>query len=80
VSLHSFSRDQSTHVSDFAIRKENMLATLAWIRETYGSVEKAVVELNMLTPEGIEQLRTNLVVDAKEGEQIDGMGYAKLLP
>ena len=56
-----------------------MLATLAWIRETYGSVEKAVVELNMLTPEGIEQLRKNLIVDAKDGQQVDAAKHAKLL-
>ncbi|KAK8070826.1 hypothetical protein PG997_011029 [Apiospora hydei] len=41
----------------------NMQVHLNWIRDNYGSVEKCVVDLGLITPEGIEQLRKNLVVD-----------------
>lgn len=56
-----------------------MVATLNWIREDYGSIEKAVVDLNLITPEGIEQLRRNLIVDAKDEEPIEWQQHAKLL-
>ncbi|KAK6856997.1 tyrosine phosphatase [Apiospora arundinis] len=41
----------------------NMQVHLNWIRENYGSMEKCVVDLGLITPEGIEQLRKNLIVD-----------------
>ncbi|KAI5916979.1 tyrosine phosphatase [Camillea tinctor] len=60
-------------------RKESMLRTLAWIREKYGSVEACVIELGFLTPEGIAQLRKNLIVDASEGEVNPWEEHAKLI-
>ncbi|KAI0542685.1 tyrosine phosphatase [Xylaria digitata] len=51
-------------------RKEAMLGTLAWIRAQYGSVEQCVLDLGILTPEGITQLRKNLVVEADEDEVV----------
>lgn len=44
-------------------RKESMLGTLAWIRQKYGSVEGYVVNECRVTPEAVEQIRRNLVVD-----------------
>lgn len=44
-------------------REQNILTHLDWIRETYGSVEQCVIDLGLLTADGIEQLRRNLVVD-----------------
>ncbi|KAI2619704.1 tyrosine phosphatase family-domain-containing protein [Hypoxylon sp. NC1633] len=48
-------------------QKEAMLGILAKIRETYGSVEKCVVELGLLSPAGIRQLRSNLIHDKNKG-------------
>ena len=57
-------------------RKEHMLAALACLRETYGSVEKYVTEYCGLTPEEVDQIRKNLVVT---GEQpIDWESHADL--
>lgn len=47
-----------------------MLGTLAHIRERYGSVEKCVIDLGILTPEGIAQLRKNLIVEVDEDEVV----------
>lgn len=44
--------------------RESMLATLAMIREKYGSVEGYVVDECRVTPAAVEQIRKNLVVDA----------------
>lgn len=44
-------------------REQNILTHLQWIRETYGSVEKCVIDLGLLTADGVEQLRRNLIVD-----------------
>ncbi|KAI1212813.1 protein-tyrosine phosphatase-like protein [Annulohypoxylon truncatum] len=60
-------------------RKEAMLGTLAKIRETHGSVEKCVVDLELLSPEGIKQLRSNLVNDASEEGIVPWQNHAKLL-
>jgi hypothetical protein len=49
--------------------KGNMLDTLKMIRETYGSVEKFVVEHCRLTPEEVDRIRRNLVVDLEEGQE-----------
>lgn len=51
-------------------RKEAMLGTLARIRAQYGSIERCVVDLGILTPEGITQLRNNLIVEADEDEVV----------
>ncbi|GAW15427.1 hypothetical protein ANO14919_048360 [Xylariales sp. No.14919] len=59
-------------------RKEAMLGTLAWIRAQYGSVEQCILDLGILTPEGITQLRKNLIVEADEGEVIRWQEHAKL--
>jgi hypothetical protein len=46
-----------------------MLGTLAMIRERYGSVESYVVDRLGVSPESVEQIRRNLVVDLAEGEE-----------
>ncbi|KAI1108838.1 tyrosine phosphatase [Nemania sp. NC0429] len=51
-------------------KKEAMLGTLAHIRTQYGSVEQCVIDLGILTPEGIAQLRKNLIVEADEDEVV----------
>ncbi|KAI0506188.1 tyrosine phosphatase [Xylaria bambusicola] len=51
-------------------RKEAMQGTLAWIRKKYGSVEQCVIDLGILTPEGIAQLRKNLIVEVDQDEVI----------
>ncbi|KAH6855326.1 protein-tyrosine phosphatase-like protein [Chaetomium sp. MPI-CAGE-AT-0009] len=50
-------------------RRENMLGTLAMIREKYGSVESYVVNHLGVSPASVEQIRRNLVVDLAEGEE-----------
>ncbi|KAI1755816.1 tyrosine phosphatase [Xylaria castorea] len=57
-------------------RKEAMLGTLARIREQYGSIEQCVIDLGILTREGIAQLRTNLIVEADEDEVIRWQEHA----
>ncbi|CAJ2501380.1 Uu.00g042330.m01.CDS01 [Anthostomella pinea] len=52
-------------------RRESMLGFLKAIREKYGSVEACVLELGLLTPDGVAQLRHNLIVDAEEKSSID---------
>ncbi|KAI1171308.1 tyrosine phosphatase [Nemania sp. FL0916] len=42
-------------------RKENMLYFLKKLKEEYGSVEQCVVDLKLLTSEGIGRLRTNMI-------------------
>lgn len=49
----------------FGARKDSMLATLAMVREEYGSVEGYVVDQCRVTPAAVEQIRKNLVVDAE---------------
>lgn len=56
-----------------------MLGFLTKIRETYGSVEKCVLDLRLLSPEGIKQLRSNLIVDVNEEEVVPWQNHAKLL-
>ncbi|KAI0201847.1 tyrosine phosphatase [Astrocystis sublimbata] len=51
-------------------RKEAMLGTLARIRKQHGSVEQCVIDLGILTQQGIEQLRKNLIVEVDEDEVI----------
>ncbi|KAI0458486.1 tyrosine phosphatase [Xylaria acuta] len=57
-------------------RKEAMLGTLARIRAQYGSIEQCVVNLGILTPEGINQLRKNLIVEADENEVVRWQKHA----
>lgn len=47
-----------------------MQGTLAWIRKQYGSVEQCVIDLGILTPEGIDQLRKNLIIEVDEDEVV----------
>ncbi|KAI1771645.1 protein-tyrosine phosphatase-like protein [Hypoxylon cercidicola] len=61
-------------------RKEAMLGLLSRIRETYGSVEKCVLDLGLLSPDSIEQLRKNLIVDINDEEVVPWQDHAKLLP
>jgi len=56
-----------------------MLGTLAHIREQYGSVEQCVLKLGILTPEGIAQLRKNLITESDEDEAIQWREHAKLM-
>ncbi|KAI0506609.1 tyrosine phosphatase [Xylaria bambusicola] len=44
-------------------RRDNMLLFLKKIKKEHGSVKQCVINLNLLTEEGIEQLRTNMIVD-----------------
>lgn len=60
-------------------QKEAMLGFLTKIRETYGSVEHCVLDLGLLTPENIKQLRNNLIVDVNEEEVVPWQDHAKLL-
>ncbi|KAJ8121120.1 hypothetical protein ONZ43_g2348 [Nemania bipapillata] len=60
-------------------RKEAMLGTLAHIRAHYGSVEQCVLDLGILTPEGIAQLKKNLVVEVDEDEPFQWQQHAKLM-
>ncbi|ETS84798.1 hypothetical protein PFICI_02823 [Pestalotiopsis fici W106-1] len=62
-------------------RKENMIETLKKIRELWGSVEKCVVDLNMLTEDEIEQLRKNFIVDAssQQGLPLDWQRHENLV-
>lgn len=56
-----------------------MVATLDWIKKTHGSVEKCVVDLGILTPELIEKLRQNLIVDASSTEEVNWREHAELV-
>ncbi|KAJ2994395.1 hypothetical protein NUW58_g1569 [Xylaria curta] len=57
-------------------RKGAMLGTLARIRAQYGSIEQCVLDLGILTPEGITQLRKNLIIEADEDEVVRWQDYA----
>ncbi|KAI0403558.1 tyrosine phosphatase [Xylaria palmicola] len=57
-------------------RKGAMLGTLARIREKWGSVEQCVLDLGILTPEGIARLRENLIVEADEDEVVRWQEHA----
>lgn len=65
--------------ADAFTRKGNMSSTLSWIRKTYGSAEKCVVELGLLTPEAVERLKRNLIVDAPSTGPVDWQAHAKLI-
>ncbi|KAL1869840.1 hypothetical protein VTK73DRAFT_2914 [Phialemonium thermophilum] len=59
-------------------RKESMLATLAAIRETYGSVEKYVLKRCHLDATAVEQIRQNLVVKFNDDDgPLDWQSHAK---
>ncbi len=61
-------------------RKEHMLATLAKIREAYGSVEQYVVDHCRISPEAVARIRENLVVDLDPDQQpLDWESHARLL-
>ncbi|KAI1382483.1 tyrosine phosphatase [Hypoxylon crocopeplum] len=47
-------------------QKETMLGTLQAIRTMYGSIEKCVIKLGLLSADGIEKLRQNMIMDAAE--------------
>ncbi|GAW26703.1 putative tyrosine phosphatase [Rosellinia necatrix] len=84
VGLHSRLEELVKHVSSnpkigidakgarrmVGARKEAMLGTLAHIRSRYGSIEQCVLDLGFLTPEGITQLRKNMIVEADDDEAI----------
>jgi hypothetical protein len=57
-----------------------MLATLAMIREKYGSAEKYVIEQCRVSPEAVEQIRKNLIVDADADQvPVDWETHSKLV-
>ncbi|KAK2771309.1 tyrosine phosphatase [Colletotrichum kahawae] len=61
-------------------RKENMLSTLELIRREYGSVESFVQTRCRLSPEAIEQIRKNLIVDVADGHRVvDWVSHTKYL-
>ncbi|KAI1474658.1 tyrosine phosphatase family-domain-containing protein [Daldinia eschscholtzii] len=60
-------------------QKEAMLGTLAKIRNTYGSVEKCIIDLGLLSPDGIKQLQNNLIVDVDDKGVVPWQDHAKLL-
>ncbi|KAK0371536.1 tyrosine phosphatase [Colletotrichum limetticola] len=61
-------------------RKENMLATLAALREEYGSVEAYVQNRCRLSPDDISRIRSNLVVNADDGRKVvDWVSHTKYL-
>ncbi|KAI1761997.1 protein-tyrosine phosphatase-like protein [Hypoxylon sp. FL1150] len=60
-------------------QKEAMLGFLAKIRETYGSVEQCILDLGLLTPANVKQLRDNLIVDVDEEEVVPWIDHAELL-
>ncbi|OTA58634.1 tyrosine phosphatase [Hypoxylon sp. EC38] len=72
-------RDPAAAKRMISSQKQAMLGTLATIREKYGSVEKCVVDLGLLSPEGIKQLRNNLIVDTDEDGVVPWQNHAKLL-
>lgn len=57
-------------------RRENMIGTLNKIREKWGTIENAVLELKLLDKGEIEQLRKNLVVG---GSPLDWEAHGKLV-
>ncbi|KAI0162242.1 tyrosine phosphatase [Xylariaceae sp. FL1272] len=59
-------------------RKGAMRSTLARIRAQYGSVEQCVLDTGMLTPEGIVQLRKNMIVECDAEEAVPWEEHAKL--
>lgn len=57
-----------------------MLKTLTHIRKEYGgSIEACVLKLRLLTREGIQSLRRNLIVDSSSTEAIDWREHAELV-
>ncbi|KAI1141013.1 tyrosine phosphatase family-domain-containing protein [Hypoxylon sp. FL0543] len=79
VMSHPSLRDPVAARRMVSSQKQAMLGTLAMIRKKYGSVENCVVDLGLLSPEGIKQLRSNLIVDANEDEIVPWQDHAKLL-
>ncbi|OTA95442.1 hypothetical protein M434DRAFT_209780 [Hypoxylon sp. CO27-5] len=72
-------RDPAAAKRMISSQKQAMLGTLSKIREKYESVEKCVVDLGLLSPEGIKQLRNNLIVDTDEDGVVPWQNHAKLL-
>ncbi|KAK3331153.1 protein-tyrosine phosphatase-like protein [Apodospora peruviana] len=60
--------------------KENMLETLKMLRQTYGSVEQYVIDHCQVSPEAVEQIKKNMVVDISAVEPLlDWESHANLL-
>ncbi|KAK0655123.1 protein-tyrosine phosphatase-like protein [Cercophora newfieldiana] len=60
--------------------KETMMGTLAMVREKYGSVERYVVDQCRVSPETIQQLRKNLIVNVSDASgTIDWRSHARLI-
>ena len=56
------------------------MATLAMIKEKYGSAERFLIDRQQLQPFEIEQIRQNLVVDAgKDSPILDWQAHAELV-
>ncbi|KAI1263375.1 tyrosine phosphatase [Xylariaceae sp. FL1019] len=59
-------------------RKGAMRGTLTRIRAQHGSIEQCVLDTGMLTPEGIAQLRKNMIVECDAEEAVPWEEHAKL--
>ncbi|EFQ29448.1 tyrosine phosphatase [Colletotrichum graminicola M1.001] len=60
--------------------KESMLATLAKLREEYGSIEAYVQNRCRVSAEAIDKIRSNLVVDISDEHQaLDWISHSKYL-
>ncbi|OTA00781.1 Tyrosine specific protein phosphatase and dual specificity protein phosphatase [Trichoderma parareesei] len=53
-------------------RKENMLCFLKKLRQKHGSIEKCVINHDLLQAEGIARLRRNMIVDAAKNHCLVG--------
>lgn len=64
MNIESIKGDREAAERMVGARKDAMLATLAMIREKYGSVEGYVVDHCRVAPAAVDQIRRNLIVDA----------------
>ncbi|KAH8884222.1 hypothetical protein GQ53DRAFT_752274 [Thozetella sp. PMI_491] len=63
--------NQEAALNMLSARKESMIASLGEIRKTYGSVERYIIDQCRLSPDDLEQIRKNLIVDCNtDGGQV----------
>ncbi|KAK3354463.1 protein-tyrosine phosphatase-like protein [Neurospora tetraspora] len=75
----AFDGDRAAAERHVSSRKESMLATLKYIDEEYGGVEKYVVEKLGVTRAEVERIREVMVVDVGEGGLVDWRGNAEVV-
>ncbi|KAJ4402151.1 hypothetical protein N0V85_005363 [Neurospora sp. IMI 360204] len=76
----AFDGDRAAAERHVSSRKESMLATLKYIDEEYGGVEKYVIEKLGVTKEEVERIREVMIVDVGEGEEtVDWRGNAEVV-